>query len=87
MESEKNNMPAAVLGEAEQEAVVEAVLFAMGQSVEVRQLAAALGTDEDDARKAALRLKANTARREEGCRSSSWKRLSRCAPGGSITRI
>ena len=38
MESEKNNMPAAVLGEAEQEAVVEAVLFAMGQSVEVRQL-------------------------------------------------
>ncbi len=66
MESEKNNMPAAVLGEAEQEAVVEAVLFAMGQSVEVRQLAAALGTDEDDARKAALRLKAKYGEKGRG---------------------
>lgn len=39
-----------------EEAVVEAVLFTMGKSVEVRQLAAALETDEKTARKAALRL-------------------------------
>ncbi|MDO5417401.1 MAG: SMC-Scp complex subunit ScpB [Lachnospiraceae bacterium] len=42
--------------ELEQEAVVEAVLFTMGQSVEVRQLAAAIGMNEDCARAAALRL-------------------------------
>ena len=32
-----------------QEAVVEAVLFTMGKSVELRQLAAALGTDTERA--------------------------------------
>jgi len=41
----------------EQEAVVEAVLFAMGQSVEIRQLAAALETGEKEAKAAAERLK------------------------------
>lgn len=41
----------------EQERVVEAMLFTMGQSVEVGRLAAAMGQDEDCARKAALRLK------------------------------
>lgn len=41
----------------EQERVVEAVLFTMGQSVEVGRLAAAMGQNEDCARKAALRLK------------------------------
>lgn len=42
--------------ELAQEAVVEAVLFAMGRSVEVSQLAAALGVDRDQAKEAALRL-------------------------------
>lgn len=42
--------------ELAQEAVVEAVLFAMGRSVEVSQLAAALGVDREQAREAALRL-------------------------------
>jgi len=41
----------------EQEAVVEAVLFTMGQSVEIRQLAAALETDEKTAEAAAERLR------------------------------
>ena len=40
----------------DQEAVVEAVLFTMGKSVEVRQLAAALETDQETAKKAVLRL-------------------------------
>lgn len=39
------------------EAVVEAVLFAMGKSVEIRQLAAAIGGEESEAKAAALRLK------------------------------
>ena len=42
---------------AEEEAIVEAVLFTMGKSVETRQLAAALRADMDTAREAALRLK------------------------------
>lgn len=40
-----------------QEAVVEAVLFTMGQSVEIRQLAAALECGEQEAVKAAERLR------------------------------
>ena len=41
----------------EQENVVEAVLFTMGQSVEVRQLAAALEVSEKEAAEAAERLR------------------------------
>ncbi len=52
--------------ELEQEAIVEAVLFTMGQSVEARQLAAAIGQNEDCARKAALRLKARYDREKKG---------------------
>lgn len=40
------------------EAVIEAVLFTVGQSVEVKLLAAAIDLDENTARQAALRLKA-----------------------------
>ena len=39
------------------EAVIEAVLFTMGNSVELRQLAAAIGQNEATAREAVLRLK------------------------------
>lgn len=42
----------------EEEAVLEAVLFTMGNSVELRQLAAALQKDEDTAKAAVLRLAA-----------------------------
>lgn len=42
--------------EKEQEAVIEAVLFTMGRSVELRQLAAAIGQLEEVARKAVERL-------------------------------
>ena len=41
----------------EQETVVEAVLFTMGQSVEIRQLAAALEVSEKEAAEAAERLR------------------------------
>ena len=42
--------------EKEQEAIIEAVLFTMGNSVELRQLAAAIGQDQDVARRAVERL-------------------------------
>ena len=52
--------------EREQEAVAEAVLFTMGGSVSVRQLAAALESDEETARAAAERLKEKYQRRKGG---------------------
>ena len=42
--------------EKEQEAIIEAVLFTMGNSVELRQLAVAIGQDQDVARRAVERL-------------------------------
>ncbi|MCD7909089.1 MAG: SMC-Scp complex subunit ScpB [Clostridium sp.] len=44
--------------EKEQEAVIEAVLFTMGRSVELRQLAAAIGQNRDTAKRTVERLKA-----------------------------
>lgn len=67
MDTEHREDADSVKGEADQEAVVEAVLFTMGQSVEVRQLAAALNTDENSAREAARRLMAKyNKRRKKG---------------------
>lgn len=57
MDENQNKDRAAVTDEKMQENVVEAVLFTMGQSVEVSRLAAALGQDEDTAERAAQRLK------------------------------
>ncbi len=48
------------------ESIVEAVLFAMGRSVEVRQLAAAIGQDEKTAREVADRLKERYRRERRG---------------------
>ena len=42
--------------EKQQEAIIEAVLFTMGNSVELRQLAVAIGQDQDVARRAVERL-------------------------------
>ena len=45
-----------VENETDQEAVIEAVLFTMGKAVELRQLAAAIGQDQETARAAVERL-------------------------------
>ena len=50
----------------DQEAVVEAVLFTMGKSVEVRQLAAALETDQETAKKAVIRLQERYQKEKRG---------------------
>lgn len=52
--------------EKRQEAVVEAVLFTMGKSVELRQLAAALEDSEAAAQKAVLSLKERYDREKRG---------------------
>ncbi len=49
-----------------QEAVVEAVLFTMGQSVELSQLAAALETDRETAREAVERLRERYQKEKRG---------------------
>ena len=49
-----------------QESVVESVLFTMGQSVEIRQLAAALESDEETAIQAVERLKEKYDKRKSG---------------------
>lgn len=61
MEMEQENMVF-----SEEEAIVEAVLFTMGKSVELRQLAAALDRDADTAREAVLRLKARYEEEDRG---------------------
>lgn len=48
------------------EAIIEAVLFTMGQSVELRQLAAAIDQDEKTARKVVESLKEKYDREERG---------------------
>lgn len=70
----------------EQEAVVEAVLFTMGRSVEIRQLAAALETGEPEAEAAAERLKARYVRASAECRCCAWRTAIRCVPGPDIMK-
>mgnify|MGYP005756911301 FL=1 len=52
--------------ESDWEAIVEAVLFTMGSSVEIRQLAAAIDQSEDTARQVAERLRERYERENRG---------------------
>lgn len=58
--------PAGLYPEEEWEAIVEAVLFTMGQSVELRQLAVAIDQDEKTAKKVVTRLMDRYAREQRG---------------------
>ena len=72
------------LDEKREEAIVESVLFTMGKSVELRQLAAALGTDTERAEaadRAVMRQKSGA------CRSRSWRTAGRWRPARNIMRI
>lgn len=66
---------------SEEEAIVEAVLFTMGKSVELRQLAAALHCDEAAAKQAAQRLKERYEQEMRGMRiielEDSWQMCTR----------
>lgn len=52
--------------EKKRESIVEAVLFTMGESVELRQLAAAIGEDEDIARQTVEALKETYDKEKRG---------------------
>ncbi len=75
----------------EQEAVVEAVLFTMGQSVEVRQLAAALETDEKEAAAAAERLRTKYDEEDRGMQilrlEDSYQMSTRSRFYGNLIRV
>ena len=65
------------LDEKREEAIVESVLFTMGKSVELRQLAAALGTDTERADAAVRRLQSRYEAEKRGMQitqlEDSWQ--------------
>lgn len=75
----------------EQESVVEAVLFAMGQSVEIRQLAAALACTEKEAEEAAERLMERYERNDGGMQilrlADSFQMSSKAKYYGNLIRV
>lgn len=80
-----------VVDEREQEAVVEAVLFTMGQSVEIRQLAAALESSEAEAGAAAERLKERYDRQDGGMQilrlEDSYQMATRSRYYGNLIKV
>ncbi len=76
---------------SEDEAIVEAVLFTMGKAVETRQLAAALGRDEEAARTAVLRLKERYEEEKRGVQiaqlEDSWQMCTRAEYYENLIRV
>lgn len=66
----------------QQEAAMEAVLFAMGESVEIGKLAEVIEEDEDTARQIINEMKENGKRREEAYPLRNLRIPSRCAREG-----
>lgn len=62
----KKNEKNGLYEEADWEAIIEAVLFTMGRSVELRQLAAAIAQNEEAAKAAVLRLKKRYEEQKSG---------------------
>ena len=65
-EKEKEQKPGGIYPEEQWEAIVEAVLFTMGQSVELKQLAVAIDQDEKTTRQVVEHLKARYEREGRG---------------------
>ncbi|MGI6054946.1 MAG: SMC-Scp complex subunit ScpB, partial [Clostridium sp.] len=76
---------------SEDEAIVEAVLFTMGKAVETRQLAAALGRDEEAARTAVLRLRERYEEEKRGIQiaqlEDSWQMCTRAEYYENLIRV
>ena len=79
------------LDEKREEAIVEAVLFTMGKSVELRQLAAALGTDTERAEAAVRRLQSRYEAEERGMQitqlEDSWQMATRAEYYENLIRV
>ncbi|WP_448862547.1 SMC-Scp complex subunit ScpB [Clostridium sp.] len=79
------------LDEKREEAIVEAVLFTMGKSVELRQLAAALGTDTERAEAAVRRLQSRYETEKRGMQitqlEDSWQMATRAEYYENLIRV
>ena len=79
------------LDEKREEAIVEAVLFTMGKSVELRQLAAALGTDTERAEAAVRRLQSRSEAEKRGMQitqlEDSWQMATRAEYYENLIRV
>ena len=79
------------LDEKREEAIVEAVLFTMGKSVELRQLAAALGTDTERAEAAVRRLQSRYDAEKRGMQitqlEDSWQMATRAEYYENLIRV
>ena len=88
---DQNSQMVPEMDENKEEAIVEAVLFTMGKSVETRQLAAALGTDTERAEKAVLRLKNRYDEEKRGLQitrlDDSWQMATRAEYYENLVRV
>ena len=79
------------LDEEREEAIVESVLFTMGKSVELRQLAAALGTDTERAEAAVRRLQSRYEAEKRGMQitqlEDSWQMATRAEYYENLIRV
>lgn len=77
--------------EREQEAVIEAVLFTMGQAVELEKLALAIGQDQGTARQAVERLKERYEKDKRGMEivqlEDSWQMCTRTGFYENLIRV
>lgn len=89
MDQKESNIPE--LDEKREEAIVEAVLFTMGKSVELRQLAAALGTDTERAEAAVRRLQSRYEAEKRGMQitqlEDSWQMATRAEYYENLIRV
>lgn len=89
MDQKEKSMPE--LDEKREEAIVEAVLFTMGKSVELRQLAAALGTDTERAEAAVRRLQSRYETEKRGMQitqlEDSWQMATRAEYYENLIRV
>lgn len=79
------------LDEKREEAIVESVLFTMGKSVELRQLAAALGTDTERAEATVRRLQSRYEAEKRGMQitqlEDSWQMATRAEYYENLIRV
>ena len=79
------------LDEKPEEPIVESVLFTMGKSVELRQLAAALGTDTERAEAAVRRLQSRYEAEKRGMQitqlEDSWQMATRAEYYENLIRV
>ena len=69
------------------EGAIEAILFAMGEAVSVKDIAKTIGHDTETTRKIIRNMMLKYQTEDRGLRSLSWKTLSRCVQKRNITII